>query len=149
MALIWCSHPPSHISISCGAVDFWVLAAPAWCMDITDNLLFWNSAMEFFPGFPLQAVRCFFLQVLVLDTFAVGPIYILLWMGNIYFRPFWPVFHSVFFYGYSSWAQFWLFHCPGINILPLASTMDRSLNGFSLSSSGTFWLGHIKAITLS
>ena len=39
---------------------------------IFHNLLFWKTALEFSPGFSLQAVRCFF-QVLVLDTFAVGP----------------------------------------------------------------------------
>ena len=39
---------------------------------IFHNLLFWKTALEFSPGFSLQAVRCFF-QVLVLDTFSVGP----------------------------------------------------------------------------
>ena len=59
-----------------------------------------------------------------------------------------PFFPSVFCYGYSSWAQFWLFNYPGIHILPFTSSMLDRMD-FHFSSSEYIWFGHIKAITLS
>ena len=73
------------------------------------NLLFWKIVLDFSPDFSLQAVMCF-LQALVLNTFAVGP-RLFPYVGKIcIFVAILTLFHSVFCYGFLSWAQFWLFN---------------------------------------
>ena len=66
---------------------------------IFHNLLFWETALEFSQNFSLQAARCFF-QVLVLDTFAVGPkLFPFCWETCI-FVAILTHSHSVFCYGF-------------------------------------------------
>ena len=68
-----------------------------------------ENCLVFSPDFSLQALMCF-LQALVLNTFAVGP-RLFPYVGKIcIFVAILTLFHSVFCYGFLSWAQFWLFN---------------------------------------
>ena len=92
-------HPPSfpnfsQFTVLCGILNQGV---PVWCRGIIYNLLFWNSALDFFPSFLLQAVECF-LEVMVLDTFIVG-LKVFPYGGKICILwPLWPYSHSAFCY---------------------------------------------------
>ena len=67
-----------------------------------------ENCMVFSPDFSLQAVM-YFLQALVLNTFAVGS-RLFPYVGKIcIFVAILTLFHSVFCYGFPFWVQFWLF----------------------------------------
>ena len=69
--------------------------------------LLWN----FLPSFPLQTVKVlvtraslvYFLTVDLNISFMVGKYICIFWVTL-------PLAHSVVYYGFSSWAQYWLFN---------------------------------------
>ena len=112
-----------------------------------DNPLFCKTALEFAPSFSLQAVRCFF-QVLVLDTFAVGPkLFPFCWKTCI-FVAILTHFHSVFCYGFLPGLSF---GCSTIqaSLFCQLRRVTRLVDGFPFRLRSISWLGHIIAITLS
>ena len=104
-----------------------------------------KNSFGLFSRFSLQAVMCL-LQVLILNTFAVGLSFFLM-MEICMFVAILDLSHSVFCYGFRSLAQFWLYNY-------LASPLSLSLrllprgNGF-FHRLRIIWFGHSKAITLS
>ena len=98
-------HPPSIPNLPqfalCGILDqgcAWYLLQP----------IVLKNSFGLFSRFSLQAVMCL-LQVLILNTFAVGLSFFLM-MEICMFVAILDLSHSVFCYGFLSLAQFWLFY---------------------------------------
>ena len=77
---------------------------------IFHNLLFWKTCFGICSLFFITSCKVF-LSSTSLGHFLQWALSSFPYVGKLPCSwPFWPYFHSVFCYGFPSWAQFWLFN---------------------------------------